>query len=33
MKYQTAHDRIIYDIYRNEVVVLIVKAEGHYKGK
>lgn len=29
----TAHDRIIYDIYRNEVVVLIVKAEGHYKDK
>lgn len=29
----TAHDRIIYDIYRNEVVVLIVKAEGHNKDK
>lgn len=29
----TALDRIIYDIYRNEVVVLIVKAEGHYKDK
>lgn len=29
----SAHDRIIYDIYSEEVVVLIIKAEGHYDDK
>lgn len=29
----SAHDRIIYDIYREEVVVLIIKAEEHYNDK
>ncbi len=29
----TASDRIIYDIYKEEVVVLIVNAEGHYDDK
>jgi toxin YoeB len=29
----TAHDRIIYDIYDNVLVVLVVEAEGHYNDK
>ena len=29
----TAHDRIIYDIYDDVLVVLIVEAEGHYDDK
>ena len=29
----TAHDRIIYDVYENETVVLIVQAEEHYNDK
>ena len=29
----TAHDRIIYDIYDAEVVVLILELEGHYGDK
>ena len=29
----TAHDRIIYDIYDNVLVVLVVEAEGHYDDK
>lgn len=28
-----AHDRIIYDIYDDKVVVLIVAIDGHYKDK
>lgn len=29
----TAHDRIIYDIYDDVVIVLIVEVEGHYNDK
>ncbi len=29
----TAHDRIIYDIYDNVLVVLIIETEGHYNDK
>ena len=29
----TAHDRIIYDVYDDTVVVLIIEAEGHYDDK
>lgn len=29
----TAHDRIIYDIYDNVLVVLVVEVEGHYNDK
>ena len=29
----TAHDRIIYDIYDDVLVVLVVEAEGHYNDK
>ena len=29
----TAHDRVIYDIYDEEICVLIVEVEGHYKDK
>ncbi len=29
----TAHDRIIYDIYDDKVLVLVVALEGHYKDK
>ena len=29
----TAHDRIIYDIYDDVLVVLVVETEGHYKDK
>ena len=26
----SAHDRIVYDIYDNELVVLVIEVEGHY---
>ena len=29
----TAHDRIIYNIYDDEVLVSVVEVEGHYKDK
>lgn len=29
----TAHDRIIYDIYDDVLVVLVIEAEGHYNDK
>ena len=29
----TAHDRIIYDIYDNTLVVLVIDTEGHYSDK
>lgn len=29
----TAHDRIIYDIYDEILVVLVIEAEGHYNDK
>ncbi|MDE6267462.1 MAG: Txe/YoeB family addiction module toxin [Muribaculaceae bacterium] len=29
----TAHDRIIYDIYDDEVVVIVIELEGHYGDK
>ena len=29
----TAHDRIIYDIYDDVLVVLVIEAEGHYTDK
>ena len=29
----TAHDRIIYDIYDEEVHVLVIELEGHYEDK
>ena len=29
----TAHDRIIYDIYDDVLVVLVIETEGHYKDK
>ena len=29
----TAHDRIIYDIYDNVLVILIIEVEGHYNDK
>ena len=29
----TAHDRIIYDIYDDVVIVLVVELEGHYNDK
>ncbi len=29
----TAHDRIIYDIYDDVLVILVVEVEGHYKDK
>ena len=29
----TAHDRIIYDIYDERIVVLVVEVEGHYHDK
>lgn len=29
----TANDRIIYDIYDEEIHVLIIELEGHYKDK
>lgn len=29
----TANDRIIYDIYDDEIHVLIIELEGHYKDK
>ncbi len=29
----TAHDRIIYDIHDEEVVVVVVEVEGHYDDK
>ena len=29
----TAHDRIIYDIYDDTLVVLVVETEGHYDDK
>lgn len=29
----TAHDRIIYDVYDNEVHVLVIELEGHYNDK
>lgn len=29
----TAHDRIIYDIYDNVLVILVIEAEGHYNDK
>ena len=29
----SAHDRIIYDIYDTEVVVLVLNVEGHYNDK
>lgn len=29
----SAHDRIIYDIYDDILVVLIIETEGHYKDK
>nr|WP_243635806.1 hypothetical protein [Bacteroides sp. AF18-33] len=29
----TAHDRIIYDIYDEEIYVLVVEVEGHYNDK
>lgn len=29
----SAHDRIIYDIYDNVLVVLIIETEGHYNDK
>ena len=29
----TAHDRIIYDIYDDALVVLVVETEGHYTDK
>ena len=29
----TAHDRIIYDIYDEVLVVLVIEAEGHYNDK
>ena len=29
----TAHDRIIYDIYDDEICVLVLEVEGHYKDK
>ena len=29
----TAHDRIVYDIYDDVLVVLVIEAEGHYNDK
>ena len=29
----SAHDRIIYDIYKNIITVLVIKVEGHYNDK
>lgn len=29
----TAHDRIIYDIYDDEILVLVIELEGHYSDK
>ena len=29
----SAHDRIIYDIYEDQVVVLVLETEGHYDDK
>lgn len=29
----TAHDRIIYDIYDEEITVLVIDVEGHYHDK
>ena len=29
----SAHDRIVYDIYDNELVVLLIEAGGHYSDK
>jgi toxin YoeB len=29
----TAHDRIIYDVYDDEVTVLVIDIEGHYEDK
>lgn len=29
----TAHDRIIYDIYDDQITVLVVQAEEHYNDK
>jgi toxin YoeB len=29
----TAHDRIIYSIHDQEVIVIIIELEGHYKDK
>ena len=29
----TAHDRIIYDIYDETLVVLVIETEGHYNDK
>ena len=29
----TAHDRIIYDIHDEEIYVVVVEVEGHYKDK
>lgn len=29
----SAHDRIIYDIYDDEILVLVVEIEGHYRDK
>ena len=32
-RHKTAHDRIIYDIYDDTLVVLVVETEGHYNDK
>ena len=29
----SAHDRIIYDVYDDKLVVLVIKLEGHYDDK
>lgn len=29
----TAHDRIIYDVYEEEIRVLVIELEGHYNDK
>lgn len=29
----TAHDRIIYDIYDDVLIVLVIETEGHYRDK
>ena len=29
----SAHDRIIYDVYDDRLVVLVIKLEGHYNDK
>lgn len=32
-RHLSSHDRIIYDIYDDVLVVLVVETEGHYKAK